>query len=101
MKVTKYFLCLSLIGLFLLFTHCSGDDSDDTAMSDKSYDKTTTKDDGSDKTSADFTNTNADTIIHDGLIREYILYVPEAYDGSFDIPLMLNFHGNGEVQAGI
>ena len=100
MKVTKYFLCLSLIGLFLLFTHCSGDDSDDTAMSDKSYDKTTTKDDGSDKTSADFTNTNADTIIHDGLIREYILYVPEAYDGSFDIPLMLNFHGNGGSASG-
>ena len=38
---------------------------------------------------------NADTIIYDGLIREYVLYVPEAYDSSSAVPLMLNFHGNG------
>ena len=30
---------------------------------------------------------------HDGLTREYILYVPEAYDSSEAWPLVLNFHG--------
>jgi poly(3-hydroxybutyrate) depolymerase len=78
----KYFLLLSLNCSLFSFIHCSDDDSD----------KTATKDEGSDKTSADFTNTNADTIIHDGLIREYVLYVPEAYDSSSAVPLMLNFH---------
>ena len=86
----KYFLLLSLNCSLFSFIHCSDDDSD----------KTATKDEGSYKTSADFTNTNADTIIHDGLIREYVLYVPEAYDRSSAVPLMLNFHGNGGSASG-
>ena len=96
----KYFLLLSLNCSLFSFIHCSDDDSDQTTT-DKSYDKTATKDKGSDKTNTEFTNMNADTIIYDGLIREYVLYVPEAYDSSSAVPLMLNFHGNGAaVQAG-
>ncbi len=30
---------------------------------------------------------------HDGLLREYLLYVPAMYDGSEPVPLVLNFHG--------
>jgi polyhydroxybutyrate depolymerase len=40
-------------------------------------------------------NALTQTLEHDGIEREYVLYVPEAYDGSFDVPLMLNFHGFG------
>ncbi|OUU03209.1 MAG: hypothetical protein CBB92_01595, partial [Flammeovirgaceae bacterium TMED32] len=90
----KYFLLLSLNCSLFSFIHCSDDDSDQTTT-DKSYDKTATKDEGSDKTNTEFTNMDADTIIYDGLIREYVLYVPEAYDSSSAVPLMLNFHGNG------
>ena len=31
----------------------------------------------------------------DGVTREYLLYVPEAYDGSTSVPVMMNFHGGG------
>jgi polyhydroxybutyrate depolymerase len=42
-----------------------------------------------------YSNTNAQTIVHDGMNREYILYVPNSYDGTSSIPLLLNFHGFG------
>ena len=35
------------------------------------------------------------SITHDGIQRNYILYIPELYDGSSDVPLVLNFHGFG------
>jgi polyhydroxybutyrate depolymerase len=37
--------------------------------------------------------TITDTIIHGGLNRSYILYVPASYNGSNETPLVLNFHG--------
>ena len=37
------------------------------------------------------------TLFHGGVTREYILYVPEAYDGTSKVPLMLNFHGYGGI----
>jgi polyhydroxybutyrate depolymerase len=33
--------------------------------------------------------------MHDGIQRDYILYIPAIYDGSTDVPLILNFHGFG------
>ena len=35
------------------------------------------------------------SLLHGGAAREYILYVPDTYDGTSDVPLMLNFHGFG------
>ncbi len=35
------------------------------------------------------------TIVHDGLTREYLLYVPASYTGSEAVPLVFNFHGLG------
>lgn len=35
------------------------------------------------------------SITHDGIQRDYILYVPAAYDGSQAVPLVFNFHGLG------
>ena len=43
-----------------------------------------------------YSNTNAQTIVHDGINREYILYIPKSYDGTSAVPLMLNFHGFGD-----
>ena len=40
-----------------------------------------------------YQNENAQTLEHDGKNREYILYVPSAYDGSSEIPIVFNFHG--------
>lgn len=42
-----------------------------------------------------YSNPNAQTIVHDGINREYMLYVPNSYDGTSAVPLMLNFHGFG------
>ena len=36
-----------------------------------------------------------ESIIHDGIQRNYIVYIPEIYDGSSAVPLVLNFHGYG------
>lgn len=36
-----------------------------------------------------------ETLMHDGLEREYFVYVPAAYDGETAVPLLFNFHGFG------
>ena len=43
-----------------------------------------------------YSNTNIQSIFHNGKSREYILYIPDSYDGASTIPLVLNFHGFGE-----
>jgi polyhydroxybutyrate depolymerase len=45
-------------------------------------------------------NLNAQTtsygsIVSDGLVRDYKLYVPAIYNGSLPVPLVFNFHGYG------
>lgn len=42
-----------------------------------------------------YSNINAQSIVHDGINREYVLYIPNSYDGTSPVPLMLNFHGFG------
>ena len=39
------------------------------------------------------------SITHDGIQRNYILYIPEIYDGNTAVPLILNFHGFGSNAA--
>jgi polyhydroxybutyrate depolymerase len=34
-------------------------------------------------------------LVHDGIEREYLVYVPNEYDASISIPLVVNFHGFG------
>ena len=73
----KILLCFSL--LILVISSCKNDDGK-----------------GSDYNSDEcYLNTNAQTIVHDGIEREYILYVPNSYDGTSVVPLLLNFHGFG------
>ena len=33
------------------------------------------------------------TIVHDGIVRSYILYVPAIYSSNIAVPLLFNFHG--------
>ncbi|MBT8229853.1 MAG: T9SS type A sorting domain-containing protein [Bacteroidia bacterium] len=33
------------------------------------------------------------TLMHDGIERSYIVYIPESYDQNNPVPLVLNFHG--------
>jgi len=41
----------------------------------------------------------SETINHDGLIREYSIYVPASYDGTTNFPLLFNLHGGGGTIA--
>ena len=43
-----------------------------------------------------YSNIDIQSISHNGKSREYILYIPDSYDGVSTIPLVLNFHGFGE-----
>ncbi len=42
-----------------------------------------------------YSNSNARSIVHGGINREYIVYIPNSYTGTSLVPLMLNFHGFG------
>lgn len=42
-----------------------------------------------------YLNTNAQSLVHDGINREYILYVPNSYDENSATPILFNFHGFG------
>ncbi len=52
------------------------------------------KDDNKDPVEC-YSNNNAQSIVNDGVNREYVLYIPDSYDGTSSVPLMLNFHGFG------
>lgn len=40
-------------------------------------------------------NEDAININHNGIVREYLIHVPEIYSDSTPVPLLLNFHGGG------
>jgi|TARA_B110000211_G_scaffold128760_1_gene147930 polyhydroxybutyrate depolymerase len=43
-------------------------------------------------------STSTQKINHDGLERQYLIYIPNSYNGQSKLPLMINFHGfGGEV----
>ena len=54
------------------------------------------KDDVNDNSESCYSNTNAQTIVHDGINREYVLYIPNSYDGTSAVPVLFNFHGFGD-----
>lgn len=49
----------------------------------------------SDITKTCHSNTDPQTITHDGETREYILHIPNSYDETSPTPIVLNFHGFG------
>ena len=53
------------------------------------------KDDVNDNSEECYLNSNAQTIVHDGINREYVLYIPNSYDGTSAVPVLFNFHGFG------
>ena len=40
-----------------------------------------------------------ETIIHNGIEREYLLYIPANYTGESPVPLVFNFHGYGSTAS--
>lgn len=58
------------------------------------YDK-----DSSKEQTSDTSDTLSLSLSHDGLIREYLLYVPSSYSGSTQVPLLFNFHGFGGTSS--
>ena len=73
----KILLCFTL--LILVVSSCKNDNGKgDDYNSDECY-----------------LNTNAQTLVHDGIDREYIIYIPNSYDGTSAVPLLFNFHGFG------
>ncbi len=47
-------------------------------------------------------NTSPHTLLHDGEIREYAVFVPESYQVNTPVPLMFNFHGgSGDIASQI
>ena len=42
-----------------------------------------------------YSNTNAQTLVNDNINREYVLYIPNSYDETSAVPLLVNFHGFG------
>ena len=53
-------------------------------------------DDGNNIQESCYSNTNAQVISHDGIERQFVLYVPNSYNGVHFVPLVLNFHGFGD-----
>ena len=53
------------------------------------------KDEVKDDLGSCYSNTNAQTIVHDGISREYVLYIPNSYDGTSSVPVLFNFLGFG------
>jgi len=39
------------------------------------------------------TGQSIQTLVHDDVTREYILYIPATYGGTSEVPLLFNFHG--------
>ena len=64
--------------LLIVITSCKNDDVKDNYNSGECY-----------------LNTNAQAIVHDDINREYILYIPNSYDGTSAVPILFNFHGFG------
>jgi len=42
-----------------------------------------------------YSNSNTESMVHDGEDREYLMYVPDSYDGTISVPILFNFHGFG------
>ncbi len=42
-----------------------------------------------------YSNSNTEIIFHDGIDREYYLYIPDSYNGTTAVPIVFNFHGYG------
>ena len=75
---------IKYILLILIFVSCSLEFSDDK----ESWDKGT------------INNENAISISHDGLNREYVLHVPDSYNGGDSVPLVFNLHGGSGTATG-
>ena len=79
----------------------SKSDSTDKSGYENWWDYYNKSDDSSkDKSSNSSKDSESLSLQHDGLTREYLLYVPSSYDGGSAVPLLFNFHGYGGTSSG-
>ena len=90
-------LKIKLISLLLLGVGCTSSDDINLNNDDTDTDQDT-------DTNTDYPDPvyglSSQTLPHNGLTREYELYVPESYNSSTPVPLMINMHGYGGSSSG-
>ena len=80
---------LRLVGVLLVGSLAScGDDAPSSASNDSTESGGT-----GDELPEPVMGLSTQTLVHDGETREYLLYVPNTYNGSSAVPLLFNFHG--------
>ena len=77
----------------------SSDSSSNKDDSSENYSWSWYDKDSSKEQTSDTSDTLSLSLSHDGLIREYLLYVPSSYSGSTQVPLLFNFHGFGGTSS--
>jgi polyhydroxybutyrate depolymerase len=78
-----------VVGLALLVVACTGDDAPPGADGESGDTETA----ACSPDQAAEPGTEALTLTHDGVEREYLLHVPDAYDGEEASPVIVNLHG--------
>ncbi|MEC8244783.1 MAG: PHB depolymerase family esterase [Verrucomicrobiota bacterium] len=90
----------SVVSSVVSASNSSSSDSSEKYGDDNWWDYFDKSDDSSKDNS---TNTSGETLNlslqHDGLTREYLLYVPSSYNGNSAVPLLFNFHGYGGTSS--
>ena len=76
----------------------SNDESETDSPEKSDYDKSDSSSKDKDTTLLD--GTISLSLLHDGLTREYLLYVPSSYNTDIAVPLLFNFHGYGGTSNG-
>ena len=54
------------------------------------------RDDATGSSKEPYSNSGAQTLVHNGITRAYILYVPDSYNEDNPVPVVVNFHGFGD-----
>ncbi len=90
----------SVVSSVVSASNSSSSDSSEKYGDDNWWDYFDKSDDSSKDNS---TNSSAETLNlslqHDGLTREYLLYVPSSYNSNTAVPLLFNFHGYGGTSS--
>ena len=90
----------SVVSSYGSVSNSSSSDSTEKSEDDNWWEGFDKSDDSSKDNS---TNSSAETLNlslqHDGLTREYLLYVPSSYESNTAVPLLFNFHGYGGTSS--
>jgi polyhydroxybutyrate depolymerase len=80
------------------FSNSNSSNNKDDSSKDSSWDGSS-KDSSKDQTGST-SNSLTQSVSVNGVPRQYLLYVPTSYNGTSQVPLLLNFHGYGGTSSG-